>query len=337
MKKTFIIFTIFILAVPLLSQIQEWINESNELWERGRCVEAVRTMEKVLSRINDLPDQHRKEVERIYSSWRVVLDGSEQIAGALRLRFPQTQKITPQNAFAILESVAVLKSEANKIECKDIRDALLNSLELLQNDVHFSLDTVVTRILMENEELSRKLDSVRVLAKKYSALRPVVDSLRKVVWVYSESTQALKAQLDTILIMASQGASILKGMPAEEFREVATPVGIAAIAFLKQVEGTINALGEAIVYSNIITSSQKDSILARFEAIESWLDTSLVARTAPQEAEKLKALCAAYKASLEEKAREGKFIWIGLALVAVVLFVIILYIVLKKSIGKKIK
>ena len=66
-------------------------------------------------------------------------------------------------------------------------------------------------IVSENGKLSKSVDSLRVLAKKYKALLPVLDSLRSMISKNIDKVDYLQAQLDSMLnILAGNYNSVVR-------------------------------------------------------------------------------------------------------------------------------
>ncbi len=331
-----IIFIIFLLLFGLsyARSVQDELREAKKLWQKGKCKDAMALMDEVRTRLNDFPENTRSQIEKSFLEWSDVLRKSTDLEAKIINAMPHivdtTEKTIPlEKLQAARDSLNKLLSLSKSIKCLDIRNNVQQKLIISLDSTNLAMDKYVDDIISKNKELKSAVDSLTKLARRYKRLLPVLDSLRAMIARQSSDIKSLQAQVDTILMMASQTANISGG---EEFSAITSPRDMIANALLDGVENRIIAIGEGKVKRKDYTEQQGDSLIVKLTAIASWLDTSLVAKNSPQRAEALRELCFKYTDLIISHNKSSNLVrWIALILLAIIVIAAIIFALGRKK------
>ncbi|MCD6594831.1 hypothetical protein J7L68_04065 [bacterium] len=333
-KKIILVSTIFIFGLTYSQSVQDELRTAKELWTQGKCKQAMVHMDKVRTRLNDFPDNARSQIEKSFLEWSGILQNSSKLKHMLKEAIPPiadtTGKTIPLAKLqTVRDSLNKLLSLSNSIQCLDIQDEIQTKIIITMDSTNLVMDKYIDDIISDNEGLRTAIDSLTKLARRYKRLLPVLDSLRAIIARQSGNIRALQAQVDTILLMASQTANISGG---DEFSAISSPTDQIANALLDGVENRIISLGEGKVRRKDYTDEQSDSLLGEFTAIASWLDTSLVAKNSPTRAKALRELCFNYTDLIFSHNKSNNLIrWVALILLAIIVIAAIVFALKRKK------
>ncbi len=325
---------VIMLIVGLLcaQSAQDMLNRAKELWSSGDCAGAMAMMEKVRARLNDFPEKLRAQVEATYIAWNDTITENQNIYSRLLNAIPplRTQKgeLLPLNELQnARDRIAELNMQADKITCHDIRMKLKNRLRACQDSTNHQIDTHIDNIVVENKALSKSVDSLRVLAKKYRQLLPVLDSLRAIIARNSENLAFLQAQLDSMVKVATEAVRVTKRI-GEMPTSISAPVQIVSDAALEIVESKIIVLGETKIRKGKYKDEQKDTLIMELDNIIAWLDTSMAGKLVPEKAAALRELANGYRDMLvvqpQKRDYTGVIIIGGLLVIVVISAIFVL-------------
>ena len=310
------------LVVPAVAQnLQEELTSAKLLWKQGNCRAAMKHLQNVIARINDLPEGVRPEVNKLFAEWDKTIreqeNTNEKILSAIPSVRDESGKPYPLAKMqAIRDSLIKLFAITDSLSCYDLKITTKARIEILLDSANAFVDDYVDKIISENADLKKAVDSLTQLARRYKRLLPVLDSLKALVARQAGNIDALQSQIDSILMMATQTVEIVGG---EEVQTLSRPVELVAKSLLDGVENRIIAIGEGKVARKNYTDEERDSLLAQLSAIAEWLDTSLVAKSSPERAGALRMLCHQYMDMLFAQEQSGKAVrWIALAILILI-------------------
>jgi len=328
-RRTIFINCILMLLVSSWAQsAQDELRQADKLWITRHCLEAFAHLENVRKRINDFPDNVHPEIENRYIVWQDTIAAMQLLEKEIDTAVSTVLNIEKQK-WAISElqsardSLNILLHRIDEIICIDMREPLEYKISNFIEGINSHVDGYIDTLLAQNIGLKTSVDSLGELAKRYRILLPLLDSLRAIIARSSEDIEHLQAQVDSIIAMATQTTNVTGG---EEFVSITTPIGMIANALLRGIENRIIAIGEGTVRPVNYMAEQKDSLLNELSEMASWLDTSLVAKNAPQKSAALRELCFEYIDMIYAPKKSMQNIkWFALAILA---FVVIIAIVI---------
>ncbi|MCD6418922.1 hypothetical protein J7M00_09105 [bacterium] len=328
MKNFFIITLSLVIAVLYSSasgeNSQELLYKAHKLWSSGDCSAAMSNMEKVISRLNDFPADARKQVQATYIAWQDTIERMRKISFEISSSLPELydengEPLPLPELQNVPTKIKELLKKLDEITCTDMKLSLKRMILSKQDTANLLIDRYIDIIIGENARLSSAVDSLRRIAKRYSYLLPVLDSLRSMVAKNSQNLKFLQAQIDSMVAMASQSIT-LTGKNAENKKEISAPTTMMSRALLRMVENRIIAIGEGKVRNQNYSESERDTILSELTHIYTWLDTSTAAKLSPERASFLKNLTTEYIGAMEVSRRKSNtFIYILLAFFIVII------------------
>ena len=332
MRKSILFITLAMISGLLFAESsQEMLNKAQLSWKSGDCGSAMAQMEKVKAKVNDFPEQMRPQIETIFSAWNDTVTKFENKSSQISMAIPSL-KTAEGIALPLSElqsarkQIADLIVTSDEITCRDIRMKLQNKLFAYQDSANVVIDGYIDSLITKNTKLSAAVDSLRILARKYHQLLPIIDSLRALVAKNADRINLLQAQMDSIVAMATQSIKIIKGGP-ELGKTISSPTQTVSDALLGLVENKLVAIGEGKIRPRKFKEEQKDTIMLQLNEIATWLDTSMVAKSSPQRASALRELTYSYMDLLSQRPKPKPVLWIaiiaGVAIIAIIIIAVL--------------
>ncbi len=275
---------------------QDELKEAQKLWQSRQCKDAYKKMENVHKRLADFPESVRPKIEEQYLAWTDSLETMQTLEKEIRNGIPEVldnsgKPLPLAQLQESRDSLNHLLAKAERIYCRDLKMPLVTDIQMRLRAANTNLDNFVENILAENAKLSTSIDSLQKIAKKYKILLHVVDSLKSEIARNADNLDKVQKQVDLMLAMAQQTSTITTG---DLGTAVKSPIETVAEALLTGVENKIFSIGEGKIRNRNLKQEQKDSIAAQLDTVVAWLDSSIVAKNAPERANSLKMLANDY-------------------------------------------
>jgi myosin heavy subunit len=308
---------------------QDMFNYAQKLWEDGDCSGAMVRMETIMERLDDFPEDMRKKIKDTHKNWQNIIDDDEETIKEIRSLLPHLtdDDHKPQSIEKLQSARSTIErliATSDNITCRDMRSEIKPRLRAVSDSANSMIDGYIDIIISQNVELSKRVDSLRVLASKYHKLLPVLDSLRSLVTKYADNQERLEKELDQIVKIAAEGALMTSGDGMVTF---SSPAQLVSDAVLDMIQSRIVVIGETQAKKTDLKPAQKDTISARLDSLIAWLDTSSASQNSREKAQNLKSLASGYKELLNKpQKRSYKNQIFGAALSVIVIIAILILI-----------